>query len=367
MIKEADRLTRTVIGPAIAAGIANLRRSGEEDLFAGVIVGWETEIGRDFDTGRQLGYCALTNLGYSEKSPPPNFDAALQSIVQTWIDRWSSGLADAGVPTDKIYSHIAVTAATPPLVAFGRAHLPGFSTYPSADAFAKIYAALKAQGNPQWASAEGANVDIQAAPPRVPDETMEGYLARMFNHGATLTNVFGWDVGDSDNIFRRAAESPQSIEAYRKFLRGAPLEETPFSESSSSNLSVLQRLIRALPDRIQSYIRAGGSETFIRPKVAELDKNMKEGRLDALKSSVDQIEGDIDAQIALAAKAGFDMSALQRDVRALPQMIAVYQERNGDMSRIRDKVASIQKHIDAGELETAYEEVQALKPILASR
>ncbi len=89
--------------------------------------------------------------------------------------------------------------------------------------------------------------------------------------------------------------------------------------------------------------------------------------LDALKSSVDQIEGDIDAQIALAAKAGFDMSALQRDVRALPQMIAVYQERNGDMNRIRDKVASIQKHIDAGELETAYEEVQALKPILASR
>ncbi len=367
MIKEADRLTRTVIGPAIAAGIANLRRSGEEDLFAGVIVGWETEIGRDFDTGRQLGYCALTNLGYSEKSPPPNFDAALQSIVQTWIDRWSSGLADAGVPTDKIYSHIAVTAATPPLVAFGRAHLPGFSTYPSADASAKIYAALKAQGNPQWASAEGANVDIQAAPPRVPDETMEGYLARMFNHGATLTNVFGWDVGDSDNIFRRAAESPQSIEAYRKFLRGAPLEETPLSESSSSDLSVLQRLIRALPDRIQSYIRAGGSETFIRPKVAELDKNMKEGQLDALKSSVDQIEGDIDAQIALAAKAGFDMSALQRDVRALPQMIAVYQERNGDMNRIRDKVASIQKHIDAGELETAYEEVQALKPILASR
>ncbi len=253
------------------------------------------------------------------------------------------------------------------MVAFGGAHLPGFTTYPNADAFAKIYAALKAQGTPQWASAEGANVDIQAAPPRVPDETMEGYLARMFNHGATLTNVFGWDVGDGDNIFRRAAEGPQSIEAYRKFLRGGRLEEGPLSESGAVDFSVLQRLIRALPDRIQSYIRAGGSETFMRPKVAELEQTMKEGRLDALKSRVDRIEAEIDAQIALAAKTGFDISALQRDVRALPQMIAAYQERNGDMNRIRDKVASIQKHIDAGELETAYEEVQALKPILASR
>jgi hypothetical protein len=53
---------------------------------------------------------------------------------------------------------------------------------------------------------------------------MEDYLARMFNHGATLTNVFGWGVGDSANLFCRAAESADSIAAYRKFLRPAQRE-----------------------------------------------------------------------------------------------------------------------------------------------
>ena len=52
MVKEARRLAGSVIGPAIAEGLANLRLTGDEALFAGVIVGWETAIGRDFDTGR---------------------------------------------------------------------------------------------------------------------------------------------------------------------------------------------------------------------------------------------------------------------------------------------------------------------------
>jgi len=386
MIKEAQRITRDVIGPAIAAGIADLRRSGDEALFAGVIVGWETAIGRDFDTGRNLGYCALTNLGYSANSPPPDFDRALESVVQSWIETWSSGLADAGVPSNKIYSHIAFSPKkrfdeahgaesgsysrsvlhTPPWVAFGETHRAGFSTYPNADRFNELYAALKAHEDSAWASAEGADVDIETGPPRIPDEIMEDYLARMFNHGATLTNVFGWDIGDSDNIFRRAAEGAESIAAYRKFLSGAHLEEKPLGQSYHSDLSVLQRLIRALPARIQNYVRAGGSENVIRPKVAELEQNMKDGRLDALKRNLNQIEADIDAQVTSAAKAGFDVAVLQQEVRALPQKIAAYQQRNGDMNRIKARVESIQRRLDAGELEKAFEEVQALEPILDS-
>lgn len=275
-------------------------------------------------------------------------------------------LADAGVPSDKIYSHIAVTPNTPPWVAFGEMHRPGFSTYPTARIFSEIYAALEGDGSPRWASAEGANVDIDAAPPRIPDETMEDYLARMFNHGAVLTNVFGWGVGDRDNVFRRAAEGPELLAAYRKFLSGARLAEKPLEQSYQSDLSVLQRLVRALPARIRSYIRAGGSEKDIRPKVAELEQNMKEGRLDALKRNLDQIEATVDAQIASASKTGFDIASLQREVRELTQKIAAFHEHNGDMDRIKTRVESIQKHLDAGELEKAFEEVQALEPILNS-
>jgi hypothetical protein len=107
MVKEARRLAGSVIGPAIAEGLANLRLTGDEALFAGVIVGWETATGRDFDTGRDLGYCALTNLGFTANSPSADIDGALESVVQNWIETWSSSLAEGGVPSDRIYSHIA--------------------------------------------------------------------------------------------------------------------------------------------------------------------------------------------------------------------------------------------------------------------
>ena len=274
MLNEARRLAGKVIGPAIAEQVAKLRNTGNEALFAGVIMGWETAIGRDFETHRDLGYCALTNLGFSEQSPPPDPDRALESVVQNWIGTWSKSLADAGVPSDRIYSHITFISRkqyddehgsrrgsysraviyTPPLVAFSQDYRPGFTTYAIADKLEDIYAALNAHGNPPWASSEGTNIDIQDVPPSVPESGMETYLAHTFNHGATMTNVFGWDIGKEGNLFRRATESDEAIAACRKFLRGVRLEETPLAvQSGSSNVSSLQVRMHALPGRIQSY------------------------------------------------------------------------------------------------------------------
>jgi len=386
MIKEARRLAGGVIGPAIAKGLANLRSTGDEALFAGVIVGWETAIGRDFDTGRDLGYCALTNLGFSVNSPPAEIDGALESVVQNWLETWSSSLAAAGVPSDKIYSHIAFAPKrqfddahrsaggsyarsvlyTPPQVAFGETHRPGFSTYPDPDRFREIYAALASHGNPHWASSEGANIDINVWPYAIPQETMENYLARMFNHGATLTNVFGWDIGDSTFIFRRQAENPAAIDAYRKFLRGARLDESPLDQSSSSEVTRLRTFVKTLPERIQSYLRAGGKMAIVQPMLGKLDQNVKAGQFDAINRDMDQIEATIDAQLAKGG-AGFDLvAAVQQRMRALPQQIASFQRRNGDINRIKPRLESIQKHIAAGELVNAYDEIQALEPILES-
>ena len=265
MLSEARRLAGTVIGPAIAEGIAKLRQTGDEALFAGVIVGWETAIGQDFATRRNLGYCALTNLGFSEHKPPPDPDAALEGVVQGWIAAWSDALAHAGVPATRIYAHIAFKSKqqfdaeqdgskasyaqavmyTPPAVAFGDGHRPGFSTYPEAGMFAEIYAALGAHGHPPWGSAEGANVDMQSGPASVAPSGMESYLAHMFNHGASLANVFGWGVG-TDNPFRRSAEAAESIAAYQGFLRGDRLQETPVVAPHAP----LQDRMHALPDRI---------------------------------------------------------------------------------------------------------------------
>ena len=293
------------------------------------------------------------------------------------------------MPSDRIYSHIAFAPKrqfddaygsasgsyarsvlyTPPQVAFGETHRAGFSTYPDGDRSREIYEALTSHGNPHWASSEGANIDINISPPTIPEQTMENYLARMFNHGAALTNVFGWDIGDSANVFRYGAGNPAAIDAYRKFLRGASLDESPLDQSSSSEVSRLRRFVRTLPDRIQSYLRAGGKIGVVQPMLSELDRNLKAGQFDAIKRDIDQIEATIDAQLGDAAKAGagFDVvAALQQKMRVLPQKIASFQQRNGDINRIKARLESIQKHIAAGELVNAFDEIRDLEPILES-
>lgn len=67
---EVLRRGRAVIGAAIARGLARLQGAGRDDLFAGVIVGWETHIGRDHaDPQAPLGFCALSNLGLRPARP----------------------------------------------------------------------------------------------------------------------------------------------------------------------------------------------------------------------------------------------------------------------------------------------------------
>lgn len=255
MLNEARRLAGAVIGPAIAEHVAKLRETGDEALFAGVIVGWETAIGLDFEPRRDLGYCALTNLGFSANTPPGDPDRELEAVVQRWIGIWSKSLADAGVPSDRIYSHIAFASLkqfadarssdgrsysrsvmyTLPAVAFGEAYRPGFSTYPDADVLGDIYAALAAHGNPPWASAEGTNVDIQAGPPspgRGDAGLSRPHVQPRRDHNKRV-RMGHWREGQ----FVSATESDESVAAYRMFLRGARLDETPLAQSSCGGRS----------------------------------------------------------------------------------------------------------------------------------
>ena len=89
---EVTRLASEVIGTAIQQEVSQLIVQNRSELFAGVIVGWETQLSQDFDTNQFLGYCALTNLGFSQTNPPANLDAELEKVVQTFIERWASGI-----------------------------------------------------------------------------------------------------------------------------------------------------------------------------------------------------------------------------------------------------------------------------------
>ncbi len=267
-----------------------MRSREKEHLFAGVIAGWETQIGRDFETGRPLGYRALLHRGFSASHPPADADLERVRVVREFIDLWADSLHAGGVPRRRIFCHIAFTdqglrkpdagesyAAklnfAPPEVAFSPAYRPGFSTYPEGSTFKEIYGVLAGHGAPGWISAEGANV----SPTSMPGEpTMETYLGRMFNHGAVLVNVFSWGIGGEamrDNFFRRATENPEALAAYAKFLRHAPLvESAPTGFSGETFRAKMGRIQKQLP----GWVQRSGKQAQAKPLTEKLQAYIKD-------------------------------------------------------------------------------------------
>ncbi|HYR58878.1 MAG TPA: hypothetical protein VEO95_09625, partial [Chthoniobacteraceae bacterium] len=141
--------------------------------------------------------------------------------------------------------------------------------------FKEIYAALAAHGSPGWISAEGTNV----SPTSMPGEpTMETYLARTFNHGAVMTNVFAWGIGGEANrnsFFRKATENPEALSAYAKFLRGEYLVESAAHGFSASVFPEKMRKIQAaLPGWVKNAERQAQA-TALMQKLQSLIKDKK--------------------------------------------------------------------------------------------
>ncbi len=90
---------------------------------------------------------------------------------------------------------------------------------------------------------------------------METYLAKMFNHGATLTTIFSWGIGGEamkNMDFRQCTESEEALQAYRKFLKGEPLVEGPTVATIQERLPPkIQRIQKEVPAWIQ---RTGNKE-----------------------------------------------------------------------------------------------------------
>ncbi len=312
-IKREVRQRATLLGKTIAAGMKQLQQSGRPELFAGVIVGWETMIGQDFKTGKYLGYRALLNRGFSREHPPQDLDLEREKVVQEFIEYWTEGLALAGVSPQKIYSHTAFFSRrgfkiggekkmtysqhnhfAPPYVSFGKHHRPGFSTYPQPGLYDDIYALLAEYKQVGWSSSEGTNLQLGSGPGQS-GMNMETYLAKMFNHGATLVNVFSWGIGGEANknmSFRVVTEGPEALNAYRKFLTGKPLVE-----AKTVGLTLLERLppkIHQIQKELSDWIEK--AEPANREKAVGLMKKL-EGSLKA--KDFDQAEKAADSILKL--------------------------------------------------------------------
>lgn len=278
VIVREVRHRSALMGKAIQAGVKRLQQLKRPELFAGVIAGWETMIGRDFETGKYLGYRALLNRGFTREHPPADIDLEREKVVQEFVELWAKGFADAGVSQQKIYSHIAPFprrafdaggskettysqhnhfATTG--VAFGKYHQPGFSTYPAPSRFEDLYEELDKHKQVAWASSEGTNLQLGAGPGQS-GMTMETYLAKMFNHGATLVNVYSWGLGGEANknmSFRVVTEGEEALGAYRKFLKGDPLIEGQIT------LTLMERLppkIHKIQEEFPAWMQKAGNK-----------------------------------------------------------------------------------------------------------
>ncbi|MGB5698215.1 hypothetical protein, partial [Muriicola sp.] len=68
---------------------------------------------------------------------------------------------------------------------------------------------------------------ILGNPPRNPGYGMESYLARHYNHGASMVNIFAFGLrgGTIIDKLNDAVQGPEAITAYREFLSGKILVE----------------------------------------------------------------------------------------------------------------------------------------------
>jgi len=235
--------TRDVIGKEIKKQTDRLVRAGKAELFAGVMVGWESNLA--------FGYCSLSFLGYSAQNSPYDFDYERERVLHRHIERWAKGIYDAGIPRDLIFTHIGPiskrqyqmlsssmpasqlreihqsTAFRAFWSAFNSYSNPGFSAYPADGLFDDLYQAIGAHGRGPWAMAEGVNLVLGPGGATQSPLTWETYLARNFNHGARIVNLFGAFQGPEAGEFKLATESAQALAAYHKFLQGNDLIEDP--------------------------------------------------------------------------------------------------------------------------------------------
>ena len=108
-IQAAVKKRASLIGAEVEKEMDTLKASGKEHLFAGLIAGWETQIGRDLETDRPLGYRALSHRGFSESNPPKDPDLERVHIVKEFMELWANSLHATGIPREKIFCHIAFT------------------------------------------------------------------------------------------------------------------------------------------------------------------------------------------------------------------------------------------------------------------
>jgi hypothetical protein len=324
--KEISRIISQIVGPALREEINKLKQQNKEYLFAGIEVGAEAGID-DYSTfssraprglelmfmqakkmmdedkvppRSRLGYCALTNAGYSKSRPPANINKALTQINREFIEFWDKQFFDAGIPRSRIYTHVAASSPqddtnnAPISIVFNPYARPGWTTYPQgilANGFEPLYDELAKNGNPAWGGVE-ANVIGDADGAR--NVSWETYLAWHYNHGAKLVgiNVGATDQSVMSNL-TKAAFNDEAMAAYKKFLRGEHLNEDHRVMAKQIPSAIMQAnwqtKVNAIQTQAPLWAQRTGRTTELQPLMMRLKSALDQGNLPAVNSVADEI------------------------------------------------------------------------------
>jgi hypothetical protein len=174
-------------------------------------------------------------------------------------------------------------------VAFGNHHRPGFSTYPQPGLFDDIYEEVARHKQVGWASSEGTNLQLGSGPGQS-GMSMETYLAKMFNHGATLVNIFSWGIGGEANkrmSFRVVTEGEEALQAYRKFLHGDRLVEA--AVEASTLLERLPGKIRKIQNELPAWIQKSGGTDQASALMQKLKAQLEAKNFEEAERTADSI------------------------------------------------------------------------------
>jgi hypothetical protein len=239
---EIGRILSTKVAPILVGAMRQLSARGKGDLFAGVTMGDEqmlynyayvddvdTALGA-FMTQRSaekipIGFNALTHEGFSANQPPADFAGALARVNHDFVEWCCLQLNNAGIPADKIYTHIAAAAGyagsvslqlsnAPLSTGFNPYATPGFTTYISGDPdnLTLIYAALAQQHVTHWGSTE-------ANPALAAGVSPADYLHMHFDHGASVMVLnIGATSADLSSRLYAGVYGSDAVAIYNSFL-----------------------------------------------------------------------------------------------------------------------------------------------------
>ena len=321
---EVSRLVSEVVGPAIRAGLADV----PEGLFAGVTVGSEPSLDdytnvdrinprlaklmeREGAAKTRLGFNALTRAGYSKRNPPKDFPEALAKINQEFIALWAKSFVEAGIPKNRLYTHVAAAAHATPMerflnapiwVAFNDYSRPGFTTYPDGaleNNFDILYRELERHGNPPWGGTES---NPTAGNRLVP---MREYLARHFDHGATIVVMnSGATSAELTAQLTKAMWSEAAVAAYREALGTQAPASAPVVKPAETRNSPatdiearIERKIRNVHSMLERLAQQGGDPTPYRREMREVETLLRSGRPTDAERQLDDILARLKAAI----------------------------------------------------------------------